>query len=78
MEQALFEEADVNKALALVNKSMKQEKAFLEGMKSGGGSKSFLSGFLKLPRPSRMMYGHALQSYIWNWAVARRVGLYGF
>lgn len=61
-----------------MTQSMKQEKAFLQGMKSGGGSKSYLSGFLKMPRTSRMMYGHALQSYIWNWAVAKRIELYGF
>jgi len=38
---------------------------------------NFCSVFESLPRNSRMIYGHALQSYIWNRVVSRRIKSYG-
>lgn len=33
--------------------------------------------FETLPRTNRSLYGHALQSYLWNRAVSKRIKLFG-
>jgi tRNA pseudouridine13 synthase len=38
---------------------------------------NFCSVFESLPRNSRMIYGHALQSYIWNSVASKRVKNHG-
>ncbi len=80
----VLEEGNLTKANSLLKYNMvrrlltqKQEKSIVLGMKAAGGPKNFLSGFLKLPRTTRMMYAHALQSYVWNWVVSKRIHLYG-
>jgi tRNA pseudouridine13 synthase len=38
---------------------------------------NFCSVFESLPRNSRMIYGHSLQSFIWNKVVSRRIKEFG-
>lgn len=58
----------------LGNKHMIQKNLFAGLARLGT---NFCSVFESLPRNSRMIYGHALQSYIWNKAVSRRVKEHG-
>jgi len=37
----------------------------------------YLGAFMKLSRNSRMMYAHAVQSYVWNHAASERIRQYG-
>lgn len=38
---------------------------------------NYCSVFESLPRNSRMIYGHALQSYIWNIVASKRIKDHG-
>jgi tRNA pseudouridine13 synthase len=52
-------------ALKALPQFMVGERAILEGLKKSGAS-NYTGALMQIPRPLRMMYMHAYQSYLWN------------
>lgn len=74
-KKELYEKGEYRKAERLLgNKHMIQKNLFAGLARLGT---NYCSVFESLPRNSRMIYGHALQSYIWNKATSRRIKEFG-
>jgi len=66
---------------ALASIPSKRRHTCLEGLLLAGlkkhGVKDFSNAFKTVPRNSRTLYVHSIQSYIWNKLVSKRVAKYG-
>lgn len=76
IKQDFLANYDCKAALKALPNKCKIEKYLIEGLKNHG-TNNFKTAFFKLPRNMRELYGHALQSFVWNKAVSQRVKLYG-
>ncbi|KAK9845240.1 hypothetical protein WJX81_000864 [Elliptochloris bilobata] len=77
--RAYLDRGDVHAALAGLHRGAVAERAILESLRKGGkaGAKNFLGALLAVPRNSRIMFVHAVQSYLWNCAASHRAREYG-
>jgi tRNA pseudouridine13 synthase len=64
-------------ALAELGHRQCVERHLLLGLKKSA-AKDFLGAFGAIPRNSRLMYVHSMQSFVWNSVVSRRVKKFGF
>jgi tRNA pseudouridine13 synthase len=69
--------AGMSKALSLTPRWMKVERALLSRLADPNDALNYGQALGRIPRHLRMMYLHALQSFVWNTMVSRRMELYG-
>jgi tRNA pseudouridine13 synthase len=74
-KKELYEQGEYRKAERLLGNKYMIQKNLFAGLARLGAN--YCSVFESLPRNSRMIYGHALQSYIWNRVVSRRIKDHG-
>lgn len=75
--RALYAEGNFKEAANVIPRFMNIERNILVGL-SEGNKNDYKSAFERLPRPMRLMYPHAYQSYIWNMAASKRIERYGY
>lgn len=73
----LYAEGKFTEAFKIVPRFMNNERNLLQAL-SEGNKNDYKSAFERLPRPMRLMYPHAYQSYIWNKAASKRIERYGY
>ena len=73
----LYAEGNLSEALKIIPRFMNNERTILQALVEGGKN-DFKAAFDRLPRPMRLMYPHAYQSYIWNMAASKRIETYGY
>ncbi|KAG5519841.1 hypothetical protein PMAC_000116 [Pneumocystis sp. 'macacae'] len=70
---------NVKKALKKTPQKCVSEYSILSSLaKESSKSPNYASALQKIPRNLRMMYIHAYQSYVWNFAVTERLYRFGF
>ncbi|KAG4301823.1 hypothetical protein PCANB_002074 [Pneumocystis canis] len=70
---------NVKNALKNVSQKCVSEYAVLSSLaKKSSKSPNYAGALQKIPRNLRMMYIHAYQSYVWNFAVTERLRRFGF
>lgn len=73
----LYTEGKFHEAIHAIPRFMNLERSILVGL-TEGNKNDYKSAFERLPRPMRLMYPHAYQSYIWNMAASKRIERYGY